>query len=238
MPNWCYQTLRVKGSHGEINNFLKAIEVPQTDEWKALPSYEKEYMNINQLFPIPVELHETMSGGYGLNEDGTKKPEQLALESQQSKNIATYGYKDWYDWALANWDTKWGACRPRLQSERKEGLDPLDEEVISIYFESAWSPAVGLIRKVSELFPALSFGMWFTEEADFFAGLMTFRNGETVAEIEAPVPDYPEYPENDDDDEAMSKYEHECETLRMDFEQELIDTLASVMDEQDSLNSL
>jgi len=36
----------------------------------------------------------------------------------------------------------------------------------------------------------------------------------------------------------MSQYEHECETLRMDFEQELIDMLERVMDEQDSLNSL
>jgi hypothetical protein len=135
-----------------------------------------------------------------MSEDGTKKPEQIALEEQQAKNVAKYGYKDWYDWANANWDTKWGACDVEFDE------DSFSEESnsIDLHWESAWSPAVGLIRNISAQFPELVFGMHFTEEANFFAGFMVFHNGEMTDEGDYNMEDQPEY--SDDDENYDEKY--------------------------------
>jgi hypothetical protein len=200
MPNWCNQYGEVRGSNKELKRFIEAIRIEQTEEWKAIPEWNRTEWDMNQLFPIPTELHETVAGGFGINEDGTKKPEQIALEEQQAKNVAKYGHKDWYDWANANWDTKWGACRVDFDE------DTFDESSnsITLYWESAWSPAVGLMRNISEQFPELVFGMHFTEEADFFAGYMVFHKGEVVAEGEHEMQGQPEY--DDDDENFDEKY--------------------------------
>lgn len=194
MPNWCTQYGEVRGTNKELKRFIEAIRVEHDDEWKSLPDYDKSYWDMNQLFPIPTELHETIAGGYGYNEDGTKKPEQIALEEQQAKNVAKYGYKDWYDWANANWDTKWGVCRLDFDE------DEFDETSNSIMlrWESAWSPAVGLVKNISAQFPELVFGMHFTEEANFFAGYMVFHKGEVVAEGDHDMTGVPEYSDDDD----------------------------------------
>jgi hypothetical protein len=193
MPNWCNQYGEVRGSNKELKRFIEAIRIEQTEEWKAIPEWNRTEWDMNQLFPIPTELHETVSGYVG---------EEKAEEhrKQQESNLAKYGHKDWYDWANANWDTKWGACRVDFDE------DTFDENSnsITLYWESAWSPAVGLMRNISEQFPELVFGMHFTEEADFFAGYMVFHKGEIVAEGEHGMEGQPEY--DDDDENFDEKY--------------------------------
>lgn len=193
MPNWCNQYGEVRGSNKELKKFIEAIRIEQTEEWKAIPEWNRTEWDMNQLFPIPTELHETVSGYVG---------EEKAEEhrKQQESNLAKYGHKDWYDWANANWDTKWGACRVDFDE------DTFDENSnsITLYWESAWSPAVGLMRNISEQFPELVFGMHFTEEADFFAGYMVFHKGEIVAEGEHGMEGQPEY--DDDDENFDEKY--------------------------------
>ena len=194
MPNWCNQYGEVRGSNKELKRFIEAIRIEQTEEWKAIPEWNRTEWDMNQLFPIPTELHETVSGYVG---------EEKAEEhrKQQESNLAKYGHKDWYDWANANWDTKWGACRVDFDE------DTFDENSnsITLYWESAWSPAVGLIKNISAQFPELVFGMHFTEEANFFAGYMVFHNGEVVAEGDHDMQGVPEY-SDDDDGEYEVKY--------------------------------
>ena len=52
-----------------------------------------------------------------------------------------YGYKDWYDWSVANWGTKWDACNSRIINN--------DE----IYFDTAWNEAEPIHKKLSEKYP-------------------------------------------------------------------------------------
>jgi hypothetical protein len=196
MPNWCHQYGEVRGTSKELKRFIEAIRIEQTEEWKAIPEWNRTEWDMNQLFPIPTELHETVSGYVG---------EEKAEEhrTQQESNLAKYGHKDWYDWANANWDTKWGACRVEFDE------DSFFEESNSImlYWESAWSPAVGLLRNISEQFPELVFGMHFTEEANFFAGYMVFHKGEMVAEGDHGMEGQPEYDDDDENyDEKMSEW--------------------------------
>jgi Ferredoxin-like domain in Api92-like protein len=73
-----------------------------------------------------------------------------------------------YEWCLTNWGTKWGICTPEL-TERKKSL---------LYgFECAWSPPVPLIRKMGEMFPALSFKLKYFEAGMAFQGVFEMREG-------------------------------------------------------------
>jgi hypothetical protein len=196
MPNWCQQYGEVRGTNKELKRFIEAIRVERTPEWEAITDYNRAYWDINQLFPIPTELHETVAGYVG----DEKAEEHL---KQQESNLAKYGHKDWYDWANENWDTKWGACNVEFDE------DSFSEESNSIilHWESAWSPAVGLIKNISAQFPELIFGMHFTEEANFFAGFMVFHKGEIVAEGDHEMQGQPEYSDDDENwDEKMSEW--------------------------------
>lgn len=49
-----------------------------------------------------------------------------------------------------------------------------------IYFESAWSPAVELLRAVSRAYPTLVFGVHYSEEGNAFLGWKVFHNGTQI----------------------------------------------------------
>jgi hypothetical protein len=214
MPNWCQQYGEVRGPNKEIKRFIEAMRIEQTEEWKAIPDWSRNEWDMNQLFPIPTELHETVSGYVG-----EEKAEEHS--KQQESNLAKYGYKDWYDWANANWDTKWGACNVEFDE------DSFFEEHNSIilHWESAWSPAVGLLKNISAQFPELVFGMHFTEEADFFAGFMVFHNGEMVAEGEHGMEGQPEY--DDDDENWDEKYSEWKDALTFEIAEGMATAMTS-----------
>ena len=73
MPNWCQQYGEVRGDNAELKRFVDAIRVEQTAEWLALKEFQRPYWDMNQLFPIPKELSDTISGGYGVDENGDPK---------------------------------------------------------------------------------------------------------------------------------------------------------------------
>jgi hypothetical protein len=170
MPNWCYNYVTVKGDPKELRRLVEAMKI--TEKNKEGNDYQT--FGLNHLYPCPKELSETVSS-FG----HAQSPEH---EQQMKDNLAKYGVKDWYDWSYEKWGTKWGACHMEMDEEN------LDEKNGSLhfYFESAWSPANGLVEYISGLFPELMFGMHNTEEANFFACWFVFHDGKTVADGDTP----------------------------------------------------
>lgn len=65
-------------------------------------------------------------------------------EARQAKaNLETFGFKDWYDWRIANWGTKWNV-------EKNVDIDNLSDNNITLWFSTAWSPPVPLIGSLCE----------------------------------------------------------------------------------------
>lgn len=57
-------------------------------------------------------------------------------------NVQRYGWKDWYDWSIDNWGTKWNACHEYIDDENKV-----------IEFETAWSMPEGIIKEICKYTP-------------------------------------------------------------------------------------
>jgi hypothetical protein len=215
MPNWCYNNLEVRGEPQELRKFIEAMRYtgPQPEN-----SHDRIDWDINQFFPIPKELEET-TASFGHAQDD-------AHAEKMKANQEKYGVQDWYEWAHANWDSKWGACRVEFDER------DIDTSATSYYikFESAWSPPVGLIRKVSELFPNLIFSMHCTEEANFFACYFIFHKGEIVHDADFDTEPSGEWKEKIDSLEGDEDKEDEYFEALSDWEHYLLFTVSEACD--------
>lgn len=171
MPNWCHNTIDIYGEHEELKKFQEACQVKDKETGEA-------FVSLNHLFPCPEELLNTTAGWFGEEE------KQTELVIKQKSNLEKYGYKDWYDWANGEWGTKWGA-RDVWLGELSPG-----ETFITGTYDTAWSPADGLIKQISALFPTLLFSVVSTEESDAFVCYSIFKEGKLKAE-DGEVPEIP-----------------------------------------------
>jgi len=125
MPNWCDNSLTL--THEDPEMISKAAAGFSGD------GFLKVFM------PIPQELVDTEAAWHS---DPVK---QAALKVQEDANIAKYGYKNWYDWSVANWGIKWDIS----------GEDPMvsdDGKSLTVYFQSAWSPPIEAYRVLESRF--------------------------------------------------------------------------------------
>lgn len=77
------------------------------------------------------------------------------IEGKQAlENIKKYGHKDWYDWSIANWGTKWNAYSFQLVKE--------DENSLTVQFDTAWSTPEPIWDKLEELGFEVN-GVWLDE---------------------------------------------------------------------------
>jgi hypothetical protein len=76
--------------------------------------------------------------------------------------------KEWYDWNIENWGTKW---EPDSVSFNDEGTR------LDYSFATAWCPPLELLQKVSAKFPTLEFVIIFDESGNGSYGKYIFKNG-------------------------------------------------------------
>ena len=124
MPNWCNNVVTL-----EHDNPAMIARARTAFNDGAL---------LQQFIPCPPELTDTVAGSMG---HGT--PEQAELEAKQEANIKKFGYKDWYDWQVANWGTKWDIGADGYPAQDIEGG-------LMLTFDSAWSPPIGAYEKLLE----------------------------------------------------------------------------------------
>jgi len=86
--------------------------------------------------------------------------------------IKDYG-KVGYDWCIKNWGTKWGFYKIELQEEDGE---------LFYTFQTAWSPAEPVIKKMAEMFPELTFELRYFEQGMGFNGILRIEKGRIVAQ--------------------------------------------------------
>ena len=87
-------------------------------------------------------------------------------------NLEKYGHKDWYNWSIENWGTKW--------EPSEGGLSHCSPCELEAAFDTAWSPPIPWLQKVSEKYKNLKFALEYSEEGNGFEGKAFARDGELV----------------------------------------------------------
>ena len=112
--------------------------------------------------------------------------EQEKQAFKEAENIKNHGYRNWYDWKVANWSTKWDIGD-------EGGLTRVDEHALSLFFDSAWSPPIGAYEQLIEL--GFELEAFYYEPGMAFCGSWTNGDEEsydipsTAAEAEKVIPE-------------------------------------------------
>ena len=79
---------------------------------------------------------------------------------------------DWYSWRIENWGTKWNASDVGIANENS-----WEEGVAHLWFETAWSPPVPVLEKLSKDNPKVTITHKFVEEGMGFYGTYEYNKG-------------------------------------------------------------
>jgi len=146
MPNWCNNTVEIGHSDpAKIRELVGAI-----NEGKFL----------NYCRPVPESLS-IVAGKVGSDESD----EQKALVEAEDRNLAQHGYKNWYDFCVNEWGTKWEV----------DAYDPVeydsehDKNGITFGFDSAWSPPTGAMEYLVD--QGFTVRLYYYEPGMAFAGI-------------------------------------------------------------------
>ena len=163
MPNWCDNRVSVeadtKAKMNEFRNFVKS-------------KVDGEAFSFDSVVPMPKELKGTSSPANILTQEEydnyvsaheyTGNPITKAM---QDKFIEQYGADNWYDWANANWGTKWEVSNVEVSGE---------DETATYDFQTAWCPPEGVYNALVKRFPDLYIS-WFYDEPNMqLAGYLPY----------------------------------------------------------------
>ena len=170
MPNWCNNT----------------VEIYHKDP--AMLERVRKGFNagalLNEFMPVPEDL-QIVAGRVGSDED----PKQIELEAQEKRNLEKYGCKNWYDWCVSNWGTKWDVGGDGAEAQDIEGG-------LMLTFDSAWSPPIDAFATLIEQFdfeiramyyePGMAFaGIWDNGDDQYYeyGGLNSTQIAEELPEV-------------------------------------------------------
>ena len=194
MPNHVTNRLEINADRETVQSVMNFLRGENDDDTTPC------YIDFNNIIPMPKELliEASSSGEFGMQyiiamqrkpfnsqdesrviqwmESQTEKirKDALQLGAAYLKNLGTYGYATWYEWAIATWGTKWNAYNQEF------------EEPNVLWFDTAWSGVPQLIQKLSEKFPDVEFDYAYADEdLGSNVGRGIVRNGE----INMTIPD-------------------------------------------------
>ena len=127
-----------------------------------MPNWNVNTLTVDRITPAFEEWlkHE---GGFSFERISPTPPEKLEDDSYA---------EGWFNWRVEQWGTKWDVEYPRAIADSLLAGE-------QAHFDTAWSPPIAAIEKLSKLFPDIEFrleyyegGCWFAGSAIFFDGLV------------------------------------------------------------------
>jgi Ferredoxin-like domain in Api92-like protein len=153
MPNWCYNSTVIK--HKDPVMLARALNAFENDRF------------LQEFIPVPQDLIDTVSGSFP---DGSA--EEALHKIAVDRNLAEYGYPDWYQFCINEWGTKWDI--------KGEALDIPDG--LQLTFESAWSPPIEAYRKLAEM--GFEVAAMYYEPGMGFCGDFTTENDDIIYQLD------------------------------------------------------
>jgi len=161
MPNWCNNSLEVKGKKEDLDKFKVKYKGTFTDKKEDIT-----WLDFTKI--IPNQENKNL---------WKTKWEELSEKDKNRWNNDFDHY--WFNmsghkWQSDNWGTKWNA----------DIGEPREEDGKLYYgFSTAWSPCDKIVKKLIETHPELEFNLEFEEWGLCFMGEITGKDGEVMTDI-------------------------------------------------------
>lgn len=167
MPNHVINKVAIRGDKLELSLCREQI----IDAYKPKDSDTPRNFSFNTIIPMPESLRiesgsrtdcgiKYIKSGYVLT-DWMKKwskeeiDKAVELGKKALENIRKYGHKDWYDWSIEKWGTKWDAYEVEVSAA---------ESFIDLSFQTAWSTPFEVMKELSRQFPNLTVYVQYADE--------------------------------------------------------------------------
>jgi hypothetical protein len=157
MPNHCHNRVTFYSANTEAVAKLKQIFEDENCFGQIIP--EPDWAN------TPLSQHDSSNWLH------PKRGEVGELPVKSEEPFTTYRFAStdkaddrWYDWRLANWDTKWDAYDVVVTDD--------DPESVEIEFNTAWSPPEAICHKIREDYPDVSVSWFYDEPGCEIAGYL------------------------------------------------------------------
>ena len=184
MPNWCFNTLTIQGPKDQVDYIKERLNKPYKktfENWdtKSMSMEFKEYEFSNPVFAfhnIYNHIEDNVPNEVYLSQSNHSAPieEQLLFKGS-----------NWYDWNVRNWGTKWDVAVSNddnyPDTELLEHESKGEDQWLVYKFNTAWSPPVPAMEKLSALVPNCVLTLDFEEETGW-GGEYEFVNGKMTAE--------------------------------------------------------
>lgn len=170
MPNHITNKLRIEGSKKQISELFETIkyddETGKIDFNKIVKKPESLSIESGSLGELGLfGLYGKRKQGYSFLSDSSLKNRYAQLDDERKaeadrlgelykKNIDQHGHTDWYSWSIAHWGTKWNAYSTPDERDTED----------TIYFQTAWSGVINLIKVLSAMYPVLKFHYSYADE--------------------------------------------------------------------------
>lgn len=214
MPNWVFNGLTIEGNPDDVKALVEQMNKPYTqvhDNWNTESGQmEKQLVT----YPNPVFAFHNI---FNHIQDGVSDEVYLGQPVRSDLDVSNPNWwadtvekssKDnsWYNWNNRNWGTKWdvGLTEDSYKNTYMEGPTPNGNNSVVYYnFDTAWSPPVPALEKLSAQYPKLLLTLSYEEETGW-GGEMELLRGEVISNSEyeskcrdCDAEDCMEYCEND-----------------------------------------
>ena len=151
MPNNITNTIEFNGEQKQIEQMLEEIKYDEV----GIGS-----IDFNKIIPMPDDIFK----------------ENLGPEDREK-----YGDRNWYDWSVKNWGSKWNAYGYDYLLKYQQGSN-------RIVFHTAWSSVQPLLKSLSEKYPDIEMAYrWADEDFGTNLGERLYQDGEITDEY-LPLP--------------------------------------------------
>ena len=216
MPNWCYNGLTIEGNPALVNDLVKQMNKPFVmlhDSWNM----QTQQMEVSQTtYPNPVFAFYNI---YNHRQAGITDLEYVQQPVRSDKKVDDPEWwsdtmkiaqedKGWYNWNVVNWGTKWDvavSADNQYPDTYMEGPTENGENLVVYYnFNTAWSPPMPALEKLSAQYPSLLFTLSYEEETGW-GGECEFLRGEIISQF-----DYESRCRDCDENDTLEYCENDC----------------------------
>lgn len=178
MPNWVFNNVTIQGTKEQVDNIKATLNTPfsrEHENWdiESQSMQTKTYTYSNPVFSFWNIIRPT---------------DLVAYAQQPSRDLDNpFSGNDWYSFNCREWGTKWDVAvhdgdeypETILHEHMSEGED----QWLGYSFNTAWSPPIPALVKLSSMVPNCVITLSWQEEQGF-GGETEFVNGEITSNSE------------------------------------------------------
>ena len=142
MPNWCQNEIVIDTKDKQVmsellDKFFLPVEVTdETDKVTTSP-----HLDFDKVIPMPTHIRENMKAGIS---------------------------DEWYHWSIKTWGCKWNILFADETTDKPTSncgyTIYVNDTLLEIYFETAWSPPTGIASEIRNQFPQIDMSWFYRED--------------------------------------------------------------------------